>query len=348
MEAAPVERAAASSYSSSEAGPVDDFAVGRQISKSVPSIAEVKRTAAKQIDEGDGQDDKNFAVNKGAAELCRRLNGFSDQLLKASGRKGFKREDYRRAWSQELGELGRAASLYGGDEDVKDALWGAKDCLRAMLEDSSGSGTEGSDESDSGKDPPTLQTLQTSNRVLSFAEAKCTAAKQIDGTVKESSPTSSQPAAIATARTRTCHDRQQLCRQLDAFVSTLVEASRRRDPGAEDCQQRISELAQLLRAARLFPGHADVESKLFMAVDCLNAFTDGGLEGSSSDYEDSQEEAECSAEFGDMLQQPAAWDVGNRSGRGEGFAGAPLSPCESRADHHDDPLRSWTDDDELE
>jgi hypothetical protein len=262
--------------------------------------------------------------------------------------------------------------------------------MRAMLEDSSGSGTEDSDENDSGDDPltsaaapvecaaassraPTVVSSvgasaavrQTPKHVFPYAEVRCTAAKQTDGTAKEISPTRPQPAAAAIGRTRTCHERQQkggldqaligrlsasvLCRQLDTFVSKLVEASRRRDPGGEDYQLWASELAELARAVRLFPGHADVESKLLAAVDCWKAFTDEGPVDSDSDYEDyedSQEEAEFRAEFVDKWQQPVAWELRNRGGWGEGFAGAPLSSCESRADHHDDPPRRWTEDDE--
>jgi hypothetical protein len=314
------------------------------------------------------------------------LADFSDKLLKALGRKGFKREDYRRAWGQELGELGRAASLYCGDPIVKDALWMAKDCMRAMLEDSSGSGTEDLDENDSGNAPATLAAApveraaassrspaevgsagaraaarQTPRHAFPHAVAKSTAARQFGGSAKGSNPAASQPAAAAIGRARACQDRPQkggldqaligrlgasgLCRQLDAFVSKLVGASRRRDPGGEDCQLWVSELAELARAARLFPGYADVESKLLAAVDCWKAFTVDDSD-SDSDGEDSQDETEFRAESVDGWQQPVAWALGNRGGWGEGFAGAPLSPCESRADHHDDPRRGWCDDDE--
>jgi hypothetical protein len=205
---------------------------------------------------------------------------------------------------------------------------------------------------------------QTSKNVFSLADAKCAAAKQTDETVKESSPITAQPAATATRRSRARHDRQQkggldqaligrlgssaLCRQLETFVSKLLAASRRCDIGAESYQQWAAELEQLAHAALLFPGNADVDFKLFTAVDCLSAYTDDVLAVSDSDYDDAEEEAEFGAEFGDTWQQPFAWEVGNRGGRGEGLAGAPLSPCESRADHYDEPLHRWTEEDELE
>jgi hypothetical protein len=91
-----------------------------------------------------------FVGNAGAKGLCRRLIEFGDQLSDASRREGFKREDHHQRWSQELEELRLAASLYGGNEDVKYALWEARDCMRAMMEDSNSPGTGESDESDLG------------------------------------------------------------------------------------------------------------------------------------------------------------------------------------------------------
>jgi hypothetical protein len=87
---------------------------------------------------------------EGAQEVCQRLTEFGGQLSNASWSEGFKREDYHQRWSRQLEELESAASLYGGNEDVRYELWEARDCMRAMMEDSNSPGPEVPDESDLG------------------------------------------------------------------------------------------------------------------------------------------------------------------------------------------------------